>query len=624
MTDHLHTGPTDRPRRYRVPLDAGRPVPEPGGGVDGMVYRAVVDDPDAPDHGDVVALKLLLTVAPQDIDVLDKRLEPLRTLDDPRVMRVRGSFVGTALTDDDRPEPDDFDVCYVVADWVEGRRLSDVSPTPDGSLRWASEIARAVALLHRIDAPEAPAGMLHRDLKTTNVRLRADGTPVLVDYGLARPDHEDASVVGTPGWLAPEVAAGRAGGKPADVYGVGAIAHDLLTGTPPRRDGAVLAARRVGDSLRPFPLADEIGRHIGALLALDPDDRPTDLERWADHLDLLASGKDPGRRRRLTARLVGAGALALLAIVGIWLAVAATEPTGTSASGTKNSAATTTSVTATSTAPRSTWDCNREPALPEGAAGDLIRGAYRPSNDTCVGAVDTFEAATVLTLLDVEGEPVSVILATADTPAVRLTSAQYASYREIAGRSSSANTANYGGYPTSVRADDATGYDIIELSSGGVIAGPHAGAQSFWVPRQVRALWESRGGLTGDLGAPTSPVQLTGPTLRLEFERGYMEVEAKAGLAGTAEWLPFSFEDVTVTLVDPAAELAKLGDVADRVIRQSNGSSWYVDEDLVRHWIPDAPTWGCVQANDKVLPVNVPGYAVAALKLGDRAWCETK
>ena len=88
-------------------------------------------------------------------------------------------------------------------------------------------IARSVDHLHRTTGPGAPDGMVHRDVKPSNIRVRADGSPVLVDYGLTRAVTEDASVVGTPGWLAPEVAAGRPGGQAADVYGVGGSGRDL-------------------------------------------------------------------------------------------------------------------------------------------------------------------------------------------------------------------------------------------------------------------------------------------------------------------------------------------------------------------------------------------------------------
>ena len=82
MTEQLWTGPADDPRRYRVPLVDGRPVPEPGGGGDGLVYRAT-------DHeGNDVALKLLLHARASDLPDAAVRLERIAVLAEPYLMRL--------------------------------------------------------------------------------------------------------------------------------------------------------------------------------------------------------------------------------------------------------------------------------------------------------------------------------------------------------------------------------------------------------------------------------------------------------------------------------------------------------------------------------------------------------
>src|SRR5262249_22826906 len=91
-------------------------------------------------------------------------------------------------------------------------------------------------------------GVIHRDLTPGNVLVTRDGIPKITDFGLAK--HLDADVrhtqsgaiLGTPSYMAPEHASGRAhdAGPPTDVYAVGALLYELLTGRPPFRGTALL------------------------------------------------------------------------------------------------------------------------------------------------------------------------------------------------------------------------------------------------------------------------------------------------------------------------------------------------------------------------------------------------
>jgi serine/threonine-protein kinase len=101
-------------------------------------------------------------------------------------------------------------------------------------------LARAVQAAHE-------HGVIHRDLKPANVLLAADGTPKIADFGLAKYLEGDSSgsapggltqtgtVLGTPSYMAPEQAAGRLPdiGPATDVYALGTILYEMLTGRPP-------------------------------------------------------------------------------------------------------------------------------------------------------------------------------------------------------------------------------------------------------------------------------------------------------------------------------------------------------------------------------------------------------
>jgi eukaryotic-like serine/threonine-protein kinase len=103
------------------------------------------------------------------------------------------------------------------------------------------EAAALVEILARAVHAAHQAGVIHRDLKPSNVLLTADGVPKVSDFGLAKLlDAESGrtlsgQVMGTPSYMAPEQAEGRAKqvGPAADIYALGAILYHALTGRPP-------------------------------------------------------------------------------------------------------------------------------------------------------------------------------------------------------------------------------------------------------------------------------------------------------------------------------------------------------------------------------------------------------
>ena len=126
---------------------------------------------------------------------------------------------------------------YFAMDLVKGTNLAEL--TRDGPLppRRAAELVKKVAEAVQHAHQQ---GVLHRDVKPSNVLLDAQGEPHVTDFGLARPMDDESSltltgqVLGTPGYMAPEQAKGGATvGPAADVYGLGALLFHLLTGRAP-------------------------------------------------------------------------------------------------------------------------------------------------------------------------------------------------------------------------------------------------------------------------------------------------------------------------------------------------------------------------------------------------------
>ena len=134
---------------------------------------------------------------------------------------------------------------FFAMDFVEGESLSAIvgrGPlAPEQAARWMVSIAQAVHHLHE-------QGIVHRDLKPSNVVIDAAGEPIVMDFGLAKVfDSEHAAtrsgaILGTPSYMSPEQAAGRNSliSARSDVYSLGAMLYEMLSGRPPFREATPL------------------------------------------------------------------------------------------------------------------------------------------------------------------------------------------------------------------------------------------------------------------------------------------------------------------------------------------------------------------------------------------------
>jgi serine/threonine protein kinase len=177
-------------------------------------------------------------------------------------------------------------------------KLNDTELTSAEAAQLVETLARAIGFAHQ-------RGIVHRDLKPGNIMLTADGQPKITDFGLAkRMDHSltysmTGVVLGTPSYMAPEQAGGsRDVGPAADIYSLGAILYEVLTGRPPFRADTPLNTMLSVLSDEPTPprrLHPGVPRNLETIclkcLEKDPARRYASAEDLADDLQRFLHGE---------------------------------------------------------------------------------------------------------------------------------------------------------------------------------------------------------------------------------------------------------------------------------------------------------------------------------------------
>jgi len=191
---------------------------------------------------------------------------------------------------------------YLVMEFLDGQTLADVlakrKPLPEGeAISYASRICEALEYLHA-------NGIAHRDLKPQNIMVCTDGTIRLFDFGIARVEKARrltfvglTPAMGTPDYISPEQVKGKRGDHRSDIYSLGAMLYEMVTGATPFEGESpyvVMNARVTGDPAAPRKLQPELSPALEEIIlhALERDPRQRyasagEMKRELDDLSLV-------------------------------------------------------------------------------------------------------------------------------------------------------------------------------------------------------------------------------------------------------------------------------------------------------------------------------------------------
>lgn len=238
-----------------------------------------------------VAIKTLLPQFARDASFVDRfrrEAQAAARLNHPGIVSVYDSG-----TDGDTP--------YIVMHLIEGRTLADFLESgktlpPMQAAKIAQEVAEALAAAHA-------QGVVHRDIKPANIMITRDGKVLVMDFGIARlisgPETapQTSAVMGTASYLSPEQAQGQSVDARTDIYSLGVVLYEMLTGRPPFTGDSPMAIAYKQVNATPEPpssvnpeVPPELDAVVMRALSKNPANRYQTGQEFADDLERVRTG----------------------------------------------------------------------------------------------------------------------------------------------------------------------------------------------------------------------------------------------------------------------------------------------------------------------------------------------
>jgi serine/threonine-protein kinase len=232
---------------------------------------------------EIVAVKVLSPQFTQDshyVERFRREAQLAEQLQHPNIVRVLDHGIEDGLH-------------YLVMEFVEGLTLRKVIKRK-GPLSIAETIAYAKQVCAGLQAA-FEVGIVHRDIKSSNLMITPDGTVKIMDFGIARTQSmtgltQTGKFVGTPSYIAPEVARGIRADTRSDLYAVGLLTYEMLAGAPPFDGASFWAILRMQIERDPPPISQS----------------RSDVPPWLEAIMLKAVAKDPTHRFQTPAEMLAA------------------------------------------------------------------------------------------------------------------------------------------------------------------------------------------------------------------------------------------------------------------------------------------------------------------------------